>query len=948
MSNPDILRWQYQQVLGELQQVQLHASDPSCPCGLADIGEYCLAKHTLMVMSLSGETSAMDDANSQLWDDLQESATEMHQKTRDAMCNKNPYPDLITWSREWRKKIEPIYYACKAKARQEPYPDIKISGKCPDGDVGSCEFKVKPDAKAHKVDIHGLPEAIANATKSTIAPCDIHDIKARPLTVHLSGHDFKLSPALVRRMSQLANASKKREVSLAFCKDKDDILHPSTECMGTKCSVPVKYCPDRAKHGGNFHTHPDSIPSSAESAGYTNSNVQRSFSLGDLRTAHPDQVHCVSGPSTDVITCMALKPGRKPALVGNRHAYTFIHPDATEAEKENIRRMGRRFRPEGTSAFEFAEFDKMKLAQEPPAVSIRGSCKKDSCTYKVKATDTTEVETGSTGALSEAIEKVLQEATKKLEKPAKASRKTWAQGQNELTRYDFEYQVFEASNIIASHDPWTFELRKDYPHELQPRLRDRAATRVQVEKMAANLSPEALLSEFHALDRGSPIVGPDRIVESGNGRVMAIQRAIMDHPASYRSYRDALIAASAQFGIKPEGIEKMQAPILVRVRKSDVKRTAFVEEANAPAALSPSAIEQARTDARLITMEMLNTFTVGENESVEDAVRASRNRHITRQFLSHLSNQDQARLIDAHGALNQDGVKRITMALFVSAFAGDSGLKLAETSFESIDMEIRNVVNGISRALGRIAKAEAAIREGQRRADLSIGDDLAQAVTVLAQIQRTPGMTVEQYLSQGQMFERVLSPFQETVLKDISRRIRSAKRIGIMLSSYADYVLATPPPRQVSLIAGDIRTKEELWRMAARADEEAVHATVHDHAHHEHTEAAMRCRQYHAQMRQVRMMGPHMTDGLEHGYVICRTDDGDLLRGRETTGDRYNVDIDMHCPAGRPVGIFHTHPGGVPVPSTVDISEAQRWGVEKLCIGVPETGDLQCHRVPGR
>ena len=116
MTSKAMLDWQYKQILAELAQVQLHASDPSCPCALADIGEYCLAKHTLMLTSLAGETSAMDDANSELWDDLQESATEMHHKTKEAMCKKSPYPDLITWSREWRKKIEPIYYACNVKS----------------------------------------------------------------------------------------------------------------------------------------------------------------------------------------------------------------------------------------------------------------------------------------------------------------------------------------------------------------------------------------------------------------------------------------------------------------------------------------------------------------------------------------------------------------------------------------------------------------------------------------------------------------------------------------------------------------------------------------------------------------------------------------------------------------------------------------------------------------
>jgi proteasome lid subunit RPN8/RPN11 len=98
-------------------------------------------------------------------------------------------------------------------------------------------------------------------------------------------------------------------------------------------------------------------------------------------------------------------------------------------------------------------------------------------------------------------------------------------------------------------------------------------------------------------------------------------------------------------------------------------------------------------------------------------------------------------------------------------------------------------------------------------------------------------------------------------------------------------------------------------------------------------------------MRQERLLQPHMNDGVEHGRCMC-DDNGVLILGPETTGDRYNVSVDIACPQGKPVGIFHTHPGGKPVPSPTDIRSAQQYKLKTLCIGVPETGEVRCHKVP--
>lgn len=110
-----MLEWQYFTLLGELQQLQLHASDSSCPCWLKDIGEYCYPKHALNIYALAAETSSMDKENAELLAELAEDAKELHMKLKDHVCAKGENFDVVEWTRTWRKKLEPIYYACKVK-----------------------------------------------------------------------------------------------------------------------------------------------------------------------------------------------------------------------------------------------------------------------------------------------------------------------------------------------------------------------------------------------------------------------------------------------------------------------------------------------------------------------------------------------------------------------------------------------------------------------------------------------------------------------------------------------------------------------------------------------------------------------------------------------------------------------------------------------------------------
>ncbi len=137
---------------------------------------------------------------------------------------------------------------------------------------------------------------------------------------------------------------------------------------------------------------------------------------------------------------------------------------------------------------------------------------------------------------------------------------TTATGPDPSKVYQLRYRVLPLARVEPSHTD-NLEPNPRYPKELQPRLRDRAASRVQIRTMAQNLDPKALITDFHTLDRGPMIVGPDEgqgfPVESGNGRILALRTAQKDFPDKWREYQDLLRDSIGQYGIKAEHLKQI-------------------------------------------------------------------------------------------------------------------------------------------------------------------------------------------------------------------------------------------------------------------------------------------------------------------------------------------------------------------------------------------------------
>ncbi|MEZ2661784.1 hypothetical protein, partial [Aneurinibacillus aneurinilyticus] len=192
----------------------------------------------------------------------------------------------------------------------------------------------------------------------------------------------------------------------------------------------------------------------------------------------------------------------------------------------------------------------------------------------------------------------------------------------------FHYAVKDADSLITSNDT-NIKENPNYPQELQPRDRTRDGMVQQVNEIAGKLNPK-LLGTSPNVSSGAPIIGPDNVVESGNGRTIALKKVYEGIPEKAAEYKQYLIDNAEKFGLSAADIERMDKPVLVRVRETDVNRADFAKQANAPETAALSATEQAIIDADKISQGLMNLFTPDNNGNIN----TSSNRAFITEFMN--------------------------------------------------------------------------------------------------------------------------------------------------------------------------------------------------------------------------------------------------------------------------------------------------------------------------
>ncbi len=375
--------------------------------------------------------------------------------------------------------------------------------------------------------------------------------------------------------------------------------------------------------------------------------------------------------------------------------------------------------------------------------------------------------------------------------------------------YQFKYRVLSLDDVIPSHND-NLTPNTDYPAELQPRLRDRAASRAQIDNIAKNLNPRALLQDSGFIDTGPMIIGDDLIVESGNGRVLALRKASQDFPEQYAKYKSMLGAMADRFGIDKTELEKIQKPVLLRERTSLVDRVKFAAEANVGAAMSMSPYEQALQDSGRLSPNIIGTLEVGEEQTIDQALRRRTNDHIIKHFVSNIPATERASIADERGAINQQGIERLKLAIFAKTYTGDAGKRLVRIFGESADPSVKSIENAMFASLPDMAKAEGLIDAKQRESDLSIAPDMAEVVDTFASLKSTGIMTIKDYLAQQALFEERLNSFQRKLLEHLDDIARKPKQVREMLRDVAGKIVEAPAKGQIGLLGLEPITKEAM------------------------------------------------------------------------------------------------------------------------------------------
>lgn len=275
------------------------------------------------------------------------------------------------------------------------------------------------------------------------------------------------------------------------------------------------------------------------------------------------------------------------------------------------------------------------------------------------------------------------------------------------SRVQVRPEVVEASSLIRATG------------NLQVRDRTSAASAAQVEDIAINLDPARLMPNVDA-SQGAPLVGGDNIVDSGNGRVMAIKRAYEAYPDKAEAYRAALVEAGYA------DAAGMQQPVLVNRRLTDLTETAraqFNAEVNGPTTARMSAVELAAMDREALT--------TGAMDALDDApVTAAGNRAFVQRFLANLPQNERGSLLDRDGQLNADGARRIENALVAAAY-GDVDAGVLRRFAEATDDNTRAIVGALSDVAGTWARMRGAIKRQEVGAEFDLTPELTQALRLL-------------------------------------------------------------------------------------------------------------------------------------------------------------------------------------------------------------------------
>lgn len=357
--------------------------------------------------------------------------------------------------------------------------------------------------------------------------------------------------------------------------------------------------------------------------------------------------------------------------------------------------------------------------------------------------------------------------------PQGKTEKVYTPGTNR--EIEVRHKVVEADSLITSNDA-NGAVNPNFPKHLQPRDRSRPTSIAQVHDIASKLNPK-LLGENPSTASGAPIVSGEGVVESGNGRTMAIRKAY--ETGKGEAYKQWL-------GEQGYNVSGMKNPVLVRERTSsmtDQELRDYTRESNESSTLTMSPTEQAMVDAKAV-VDLLDQYRGGD-------INSAANRDFVNRFVTELvPTSERGKMLSAGTGLTQDGQRRINAALVAAAY---NDTFIVDQVFESTESDIKAIGNALTDVAGFWAKMRDMAINGQIPKDLDVTPNLVEAVH-LVQKARVTSTKLADLVAQDDIFSGAVDPVTLDFLSVFYRgdkytRARGRERVADALNHYAQQAM---------------------------------------------------------------------------------------------------------------------------------------------------------------
>jgi len=295
------------------------------------------------------------------------------------------------------------------------------------------------------------------------------------------------------------------------------------------------------------------------------------------------------------------------------------------------------------------------------------------------------------------------------------------------------FELVEHDSVIASNLDRgdSLEINSKYDPQLQPRNRDTSESMSQILEISGeNFDARELVFPETTGKRGAPVVGPDNMVESGNGRILALGRVYDNKGPRLEDYKNTLKEWAAMYGLDPAKVDSMKRPIMIRRRTTDLDRETrvfFTQRSNSDEIARMPEDEVAIADSKLIDQELARLLVDKDLDSKENSA------FVNAMFDRLPSAERKAYTKD--GEINPEGVKRIENALLAMAYHTDGKTDFMKSMIIEEAEEFRTISNALKKVARRWVYMKGKMQSGDFiNADPT--DHLVDAIYLFQQAKR--------------------------------------------------------------------------------------------------------------------------------------------------------------------------------------------------------------------